>query len=194
LTYPPRTIRPGIDSFAAILFAAIAAQGQVPPMGKILVSACLLGRPVRYNGSDKLVESRLIDLWCKQGRIVALCPEVAAGFPTPRPPAEIEPGKQGHDVLAGNALIHEQTGAAVTGQFCLGADIALATARSHDCRFALLTDGSPSCGTSFVYSGLFDGVPRTGQGVVAALLSENGIAVFAENQIELLAETLDRDR
>lgn len=163
-------------------------------MDKILISACLLGRPVRYNGSDKLVESGLIDLWRKQGRIVALCPEVAAGFPTPRPPAEIEPGKQGDDVLAGEARIHEQTGADVTSQFRRGADIALATARSHDCRFALLTDGSPSCGTSFVYSGQFDGTPRPGKGVVAALLSENGIEVFAENQIELLAEALDRDR
>lgn len=162
-------------------------------MDKILVSACLLGRPVRYNGSDKLVESGLIALWRKQGRIVALCPEVAAGFPTPRPPAEIEPGKQGHDVLTGTARIFEQTGADVTSQFCSGAHIALETARSHDCRFALLTDGSPSCGTSFVYSGEFDGVSRTGKGVVAALLSENGIAVFAENQIELLAEALDRD-
>lgn len=161
-------------------------------MDKILVSACLLGRPVRYNGTDKLVEHNLIELWRKQGRIVALCPEVAAGFPTPRPPAEIEPGKLGKDVLSGMARIHEQTGADVTGQFRLGAEIALETARSHDCRFALLTDGSPSCGTSFVYSGQFDGMSRPGNGVVAALLLENGIGVFAESQIELLADALDR--
>jgi len=161
-------------------------------MDKILVSSCLLGRPVRYNGAGKRVESALLDLWREQGRIVALCPEVAAGFPTPRPPAEIEPGKQAEDVLAGNARIHERSGADVTVEFRSGADIALATARSHDCRFALLTDGSPSCGTSFVYSGRFDGVSRQGKGVVAAILSQNGIAVFAENQIELLAEALDR--
>lgn len=162
-------------------------------MDKILVSACLLGRPVRYNGSGKLVENCLIDTWREQGRIVALCPEVSAGFPTPRPPAEIEPGKQGDDVLSGMARIHEQTGSDVTSQFRLGAEIALETARSHGCRFALLTDGSPSCGTSFVYGGRFDGTPRSGKGVVAALLSQNGIAVFAEDQIELLAEALDRD-
>lgn len=161
-------------------------------MDKILVSACLLGRPVRYNGSDKLVENPLIDLWRGQGRIVPLCPEVAAGFPTPRPPAEIEPGKQGDGVLAGTARIFDQSGADVTSQFRLGADIALATARSHDCRFVLLTDGSPSCGTSFIYNGRFDGVSRHGKGVVAALLSKNGIAVFAESQIDMLAEALDR--
>ena len=69
-------------------------------MEKILVSACLLGSPVRYNGSDRLVEHSLIARWREQGRIVPLCPEVAAGFPTPRPPAEIEPGQLADDVLA----------------------------------------------------------------------------------------------
>jgi len=156
-------------------------------MEKILVSACLLGSPVRYNGSDRLVENSLLTLWRKQGRIVPLCPEVAAGFPTPRPPAEIEPGLLGDDVLAGRARIFDQTGADVTSPFRLGAETAL----SQGCRFALLTDGSPSCGTSSVYSGHFDGVAREGAGVVAALLSQNGITVFSENQIGQLAEALD---
>ena len=156
-------------------------------MEKILVSACLLGSPVRYNGSDRLVENSLLTLWRKQGRIVPLCPEVAAGFPTPRPPAEIEPGLLGDDVLAGKARIFDQTGADVTSPFRLGAETAL----SQGCRFALLTDGSPSCGTSSVYSGHFDGVAREGAGVVAALLSQNGITVFSENQIGQLAEALD---
>ncbi|WP_412049595.1 DUF523 domain-containing protein [Hoeflea sp. Naph1] len=160
-------------------------------MEKILVSACLLGSPVRYNGSDRLVENSLLTLWRKQGRIVPLCPEVAAGFPTPRPPAEIEPGLLGDDVLAGRARIFDQTGADVTSPFRLGAEIALETALSQGCRFALLTDGSPSCGTSSVYSGHFDGVAREGAGVVAALLSQNGITVFSENQIGQLAEALD---
>ncbi|WP_417425674.1 DUF523 domain-containing protein [Hoeflea sp.] len=160
-------------------------------MEKILVSACLLGSPVRYNGSDRLVENSLLTLWRKQGRIVPLCPEVAAGFPTPRPPAEIEPGLLGDDVLAGRARIFDRTGADVTSPFRLGAEIALETALSQGCRFALLTDGSPSCGTSFVYSGHFDGVASEGRGVVAALLSQNGVTVFSESQIGQLAEALD---
>ncbi|WP_340161485.1 DUF523 domain-containing protein [uncultured Hoeflea sp.] len=161
-------------------------------MDKILVSACLLGSPVRYNGSDRLVEHSLIALWREQGRIVPLCPEVAAGFPTPRPPAEIEPGLLGDDVLAGKARIFEDTGEDVTGTFRLGAEIALKTALSQGCRFALLTDGSPSCGTSFVYSGRFDGVARAGSGVVAEILSQNGIEVFSESRIGELAEALDK--
>jgi uncharacterized protein YbbK (DUF523 family) len=161
-------------------------------MERILVSACLLGNPVRYNGSDRLVEHRLIAQWLEQGRIVPLCPEVAAGFPTPRPPAEIEPGRQGEDVLAGTARIFDDTGDDVTSLFRLGAEIALETALSQGCRFALLTDGSPSCGTSFVYSGQFDGAMRDGIGVVAALLRQNGLAVFSESQIGELAERLDQ--
>lgn len=160
-------------------------------MEKILVSACLLGSPVRYNGSDRLVDHRLIARWREQGRIVPLCPEVAAGFPTPRPPAEIEPGRFGKDVLAGNAGVLDDAGDDVTELFCLGAKIALETAVHQGCRFALLTDGSPSCGTSYIYSGRFDGVARGGNGVVAALLAENGIAVFSESEIERLAEAID---
>jgi uncharacterized protein YbbK (DUF523 family) len=83
-------------------------------MEKILVSACLLGSPVRYNGSDRLVDNPLIARWREQGRIVPLCPEVAAGFPTPRPPAEIEPGRLGDDVLGGSGRILDDTGADVT--------------------------------------------------------------------------------
>ena len=161
-------------------------------MDKILVSACLLGSPVRYNGSDRLVKDSLITLWREQGRIVPLCPEVAAGLPTPRPPAEIEPGLSSDDVLAGKARIFDDTGEDVTRPFRQGAEIALEMAQSQGCRFALLTDGSPSCGSSFIYSGHFDGVARTGSGVVAALLSANGITVFSDNQVAELAKALDQ--
>ncbi len=60
-------------------------------MEKILISACLIGRPVRYNGSDKASgASDVLKLWQEEGRLVPDCPEVAVGFPTPRPPAEIK--------------------------------------------------------------------------------------------------------
>ena len=72
-------------------------------MERILISACLLGRPVRYDGRDKLLPHPLLDRWTREGRLVPVCPEVLAGFPTPRPPAEIEPGAQGAKVLRGGA-------------------------------------------------------------------------------------------
>ncbi|MCP5075184.1 MAG: DUF523 domain-containing protein [Rhodobacteraceae bacterium] len=56
----------------------------------------------------------------------------------------------------------------------------------------MLTDGSPSCGSTYQYSGKFDMKTRKGDGVVAALLSRNGIRVFAENALDELAAALDK--
>ncbi|WP_299961792.1 DUF523 domain-containing protein [uncultured Roseobacter sp.] len=159
-------------------------------MQRILVSACLLGQPVRYDGSAKTVTDALLERWRQEGRLVPLCPEVGAGFPTPRPPAEIETAGGGAAVLAGEARILENTGRDVTGTFVRGAELAVRHARQAGCAFALLTDGSPSCGSTFIYSGALDGVRRAGQGVVTAALEAAGIRVFAPAQIADLAEAL----
>ncbi|MEQ5872261.1 DUF523 domain-containing protein [Sagittula sp. NFXS13] len=75
-------------------------------MERILISACLVGRPVRYDGTKKSHESaEVISRWQDEGRLVLLCPEVAVGFPTPRPPAEIigeNDDSDGEMVLSGN--------------------------------------------------------------------------------------------
>ncbi|HIP78065.1 MAG TPA: DUF523 domain-containing protein, partial [Kiloniellaceae bacterium] len=84
-------------------------------------------------------------------------------------------------------------GADVTAAFRAGAEAALAAARDAGCRYALLTDGSPSCGATFIYDGAFDGRRVDGQGVVAALLEAQGIRVFAEHQIADLERALAKD-
>ena len=157
---------------------------------RILVSACLLGHAVRYDGRAKPVSHHLIETWMEEGRIVTLCPEMAAGMPVPRPPAEIEAGAGAADVLDGRARVMDITGTDVTGEFVAGADLALDLARKNDCRFALLTDGSPSCGSRKVYTGRFDGTKQDGEGVVARRLRNAGIAVFPERAIEELAALL----
>jgi uncharacterized protein YbbK (DUF523 family) len=159
---------------------------------KVLVSACLLGRPVRYDGRHKLDGHAILARWQDEGRVVPLCPEVAAGFPTPRPPAEIAAGHDGRDVLAGTARVIEATGRDVTEQYLLAGRIALGLARDHGCRHAVLTDGSPSCGSRFIYDGSFTGTRHAGRGTTAALLEAHGIAVFAEDAIAALDEVLRR--
>jgi len=159
-------------------------------MEKILVSACLLGRPVRYDGRAKTLRDALLARWRDEGRLVPICPEVGAGLPTPRAPAEIARGFDGRDVLNADAGVFEDGGVEVTAPFLEGARLALAVARTQGCRFALLTDGSPSCGSTFIYAGGFDGRAKPGHGVVAALLSAEGIAVFPETRIAALAEAL----
>ncbi|MEK6246705.1 MAG: DUF523 domain-containing protein, partial [Planctomycetales bacterium] len=160
-------------------------------MDKIFVSACIVGRPVRYDGSDNLVSHELMQRWRDEGRLVPLCPEIAAGFPTPRAPAEIEPDRFGADVLDGKAKIFEDNGTDVTDGYTQGAQLARETAQRAGCRYALLTDGSPSCGSTYQYSGKFDFKTREGQGIVATLLARNGIRVFAEDALEELAAALD---
>ena len=53
----------------------------------ILVSSCLAGLKVRYNGLDSL-DTRIEQL-ISEGKAVAVCREILGGFSTPREPAEI---------------------------------------------------------------------------------------------------------
>lgn len=99
-------------------------------MMKMLISACLLGDKVRYNGSDVPCESDLLSKWQAEGRVVPFCPEVAAGFAVPRPPAEIV-GRDGEAVLDGSAEVFDITGRNVSGKYVDGAAQALAAARKH---------------------------------------------------------------
>ena len=56
-------------------------------MHKILVSRCLLGHRVRYDGGAS-GPFDLLEQWIEEGRVVPLCPEVAGGLPTPRAAAD----------------------------------------------------------------------------------------------------------
>ncbi|HBO0702968.1 TPA: hypothetical protein L4J47_003596 [Enterobacter kobei] len=44
----------------------------------ILLSPCLSGHLVRYNGTDKSCSSDLLQHWREEGRLVTHCPELAA--------------------------------------------------------------------------------------------------------------------
>jgi uncharacterized protein YbbK (DUF523 family) len=153
-------------------------------MQSILVSACLLGHPVRYDGGRAEVESRILRQWLAEGRVVAVCPEVAGGLPTPRPPAEILRAAGGSLVLEGMATVVATAGQDVTASFVRGADHALAVARARGARIAVLKDGSPSCGTTYTYDGSFTGRRVPEPGVTAALLRGAGLRVFSEAQLE----------
>lgn len=159
-------------------------------MDKILVSACLLGERVRYDGGGNRAKHNFITTWLDEGRFVPVCPEVIGGLPTPRPPAEIQSGT-GADVLEGNAIIKTVSGEDVTDAFVIGAEKALRIAQSYQCRYALLAARSPSCGNELIYDGRFAGQLVSGAGTTATLLKKRGILVFNENQIEELAQHLD---
>ena len=158
----------------------------------ILISACLLGERVRYNGGDKRCESPILLRWLQEGRVAAVCPEVLGGLPVPRAPAEVAEGAGGMEVLRGTARVMDAKGRDVTAQFRLGAEQALALAQSRRIRVAVLKEGSPSCGTGYIYDGSFAGIKVACPGVAAARLQEAGIRVFSEGQLEEADELMKR--
>lgn len=151
-------------------------------MEKVLVSACLLGKRVRYDGDAKTLSSTILSQWQAEGRVVPVCPEVDAGLPTPRPPAEIIAG-DGDGVLAGSAQVVDRSGVDLTKVFLQGASLALQLCREHDIKVAVLTEHSPSCGSAQIYDGSFSGEKRAGAGVSAALLRQHGVRVYGQHEI-----------
>lgn len=153
-------------------------------MQRVLVSTCLLGRPARYNGEQVAYEHPVLRRWQAEGRIVAFCPEVAGGLPTPRPPAEVADGKGGRLVLAGEARVVDKAGEDVTEPFVRGAREMQALACARQIRVAILKEGSPSCGSGYSYDGTFSHKRLPQPGVTTAALEEIGVRVFSENQLE----------
>jgi uncharacterized protein YbbK (DUF523 family) len=153
-------------------------------MESVLVSACLLGDAVRYDGGDMRCDHVVLRRWRREGRVVPVCPEVDGGLPVPRPRAEIACGAGGLNVIAAEAAVVDATGRDVSAAFVLGAEQALERASSRRIRIAVLKEGSPSCGTGFTYDGTFTGTRVPRPGVAAALLRQAGVHVFSEGQLE----------
>jgi len=157
---------------------------------KILISACLMGEKVRYNGTDLFIEHPLLKQWQHEGRLTPICPEVSGGMSTPRAPSEIINGN-GKTVLSKQTPVIDNTGNDVTQAFILGAHKTLQIAKENHCIAAILTERSPSCGSSLIYDGSFSGQRIKGMGVATALLEQHNIRVFSQEQIEQLAIYLE---
>jgi uncharacterized protein YbbK (DUF523 family) len=152
-------------------------------MTPILVSACLLGKPTRYDGGHMRCDHPKLGQWIHEGRIIAVCPEEEGGLTTPRLPAEIIDG-DGVDVLDGGANVLDINAHDVTEPYKLGAYKTLQVAKKNGVKLAILKANSPSCGNKFIYDGTFSITLKPGKGVTAALLERNGIRVFNEEEIE----------
>jgi uncharacterized protein YbbK (DUF523 family) len=144
---------------------------------KILISACLLGDSVRYDGNHKLLAQPIIQQWSEAGFLLKQCPEVSGGLPIPRLPAEIQTDKN-HRIAVKNIQ-----GEDVTQAFLQGAKNTLALCVKHHIKMAILTEGSPSCGSSQINDGQFSGTKIHGQGVTTQLLTRNNIKVFSHLQL-----------
>lgn len=138
---------------------------------RILISACLLGIPCRYDANSVPCPQAMA--LAKEHTLIPVCPEVYGGLPTPRPPAE----------RVGDR-IRNRLGEDLTEAYKKGALAAADLAVLCGCTVAILKQNSPSCGSRTVYDGTFQGHLIPGEGVCAAKLREKGIAVFGEEEIE----------
>lgn len=154
---------------------------QIPVGHKVLVSRCLLGQRVRYDGGVQPAED-VLARWEAEGRVVPVCPEVEGGLPTPRPRAEI-PGGQGADVLDGSARVLTREDDDVTAPYLEGARICLDLVARYGIRIAVMKARSPSCGNHETYDGTFTATRVTGEGVAAAALRRAGVRVFNEDEL-----------
>ncbi|MFK2796710.1 2-thiouracil desulfurase family protein [Bacillus cereus] len=147
----------------------------------IVISACLGGIACRYDGNDNLV-SKIEELLQKEDTVL-ICPEVLGGLPTPRPSAEII-GGNGDDVLDGKAKVMTKDGEDVTEAFVNGAYKALEQIKNLHPEYIILKERSPSCGSSTIYTGEFNGNKQTGYGVTTALFKRHGFKVISEEEFE----------
>ena len=160
---------------------------------KVLVSSCLLGEDVRYDGRNSSIamdgsftfsqKEIFMDVLC-DNEIYSFCPEVSGGLSTPRLPAEIVSTNKPFKVET-----NDETD--VTIPFLIGAKNALDTCNEEGINVALLKSKSPSCGNTHIYDGTFSNNLIEGQGLTARLLEENGIKVFNETQLEDLKQFIE---
>ncbi|HCW36483.1 MAG TPA: DUF523 domain-containing protein [Staphylococcus sp.] len=143
----------------------------------IVISACLVGEKVRYDGNHKLdlFYKNLID----EKKAISICPEILGGLQVPREPAEII-GGDGYDVWNDQAKVMTVTGRDVTIQFKEGAKRALSIIKDLNADTVILKSDSPSCGSTVIYDGTFTGNKKEGVGVTTALFTLNGINVYDE--------------
>ena len=162
---------------------------QANSLPAVLISRCLLGEAVRYDGGARALDESVLARLRNRARLVPVCPELAGGLGVPRAPAQIV-GGTARDVLAGRARVRTIEGEDVTPFFIAGGQQALRLARAHGCRFALLKEKSPSCGVHLVHDGTFSGHTVAGQGIAAAMLRAAGVRVFSEAETEDLLRML----
>ena len=147
------------------------------PTYTYLVSACLAGMNCTYNGGHKRTEK--ICQLVEDGRALPVCPELLGGSSVPRPSCEIR-GGDGHDVLDGRAKVVTHLGKNISSVLIKGASRTLELAKKYKTKMAVLKSKSPSCGAGRIYDGSFSSRLKKGDGVTAALLRRNKIAVFTE--------------
>jgi uncharacterized protein YbbK (DUF523 family) len=136
---------------------------------KILISACLLGENVRYDGNNNLI----LHPFLNQNIFIPICPETLGGLSTPRVPAEIR-----------EKSVITKDNIDVSQAFYNGAKLVLDIVRKHEIKIAILKEKSPSCGVHHIYDGSFTRTLVNKSGITTTFLKEADVIVFNEHEID----------
>lgn len=142
---------------------------------KILISACLVGENVKYDGGHNLCEHHLLKQWQEDGCLVLACPEVLGGMSTPRVPCEVQQG---------TFRVKNKQGEECTHFFKSGTEKTCALVLKENIHMAILKARSPSCGKGLIYDGSFSRTLVQADGITCKALQEQGIRVFCEDELE----------
>mgnify|MGYP000856608403 CR=1 FL=1 len=146
---------------------------------KILVSACLLGNKVRYDGASKEVKG-IVNL-AKYYDLIPICPELSGGLKIPREPSEIMP----------DGSVYSKSGKDVTQNYLDGAYWAGAVTSLYHVKLAVLKERSPSCGSHVIHDGSFTDKVIPGMGITARRLTKMGVKCIDEEEALALLQELD---
>lgn len=138
---------------------------------KIAVSACLVGKNTKYDGTNNY--NKAVMEYLKDKEYILICPEVTGGLPTPRIPSERVNGK----------VINKEN-IDVTHNFIIGASKTLEELKKQNIELVIVKSKSPSCGYKQIYDGSFTGTIIEGNGVFTELAVKNGIQILTEKDIE----------
>lgn len=143
-----------------------------------LISACLLGEHCRYNGEHRRHPG--VIRFLRRKRYLAVCPEMLAGWGSPRPPVQFH-GGGAPEVAQGKAVVQDTLGRDRTRSLVRGIARAVRKALVFEVREAILKEKSPSCGVKRVYR---DGKLVRGEGVFTHCLREQGVKVRSEESFK----------
>jgi uncharacterized protein YbbK (DUF523 family) len=141
---------------------------------RILISGCLAGLRVRYNGESR--PHPLLEELTGKAVLIPCCPEILGGLGVPRSPCRFE-GGDGRAVLGGTARIIDDLGKDRTTAFVRGAEEVLHVCRLVQADLVIFKEGSPSCGVRRVD---IEGRKHQGCGVTTAMLEFLGAPIITE--------------
>jgi len=147
--------------------------------GGYIVSACLLGKRCRYNGKDK--RHLRVMRFLRGKNYFAVCPEMLAGWGSPRPPVEFHGGGAA-EVAGGKAGIQDSRGRNRTASLMRGIRKALRQVVQLEAGEAILKEKSPSCGVKRVYR---NGKLARGEGLFTHWLRKKGVRVRSEEDFAI---------